>query len=62
MEIRVKAMKWWNDLTLKEKSTVYFKYNSLIVAGSERSYLTLTGREIETIYISYNRHNKQENK
>lgn len=45
MNDRETAMKWWNALDGKEKSQITFK-----TYGLTRSFISLTGREIEAIY------------
>lgn len=50
-KLRIDAMKWWNDLTLEEKFYKTIRNNSLIAGDKTRHPDTLTGREIEIIYV-----------
>ena len=70
METREKALAWWNNLTddFDENNSKFFTIhrafnNGLKLAGFdsvEGRYLSsLTGREIEQIYLKINEHNKQ---
>ena len=46
--IRITAMNWWNKLDLATR------HNNTLLYFPERHHSTLTGREIETIWIMFN--------
>ena len=48
MSIREQALKWWNSLTIQEKRS----YANILQEG--RTPQTLTGREIEFLFLSFN--------
>ena len=45
---REKAIEWWNKLPIIEKSLLAQKYNDVLFG---RGYTSLTGREIEAIWV-----------
>ena len=50
--VRRSAVDWFNRLTLEEQFYKTIEHNGLIVGGITRHPSTLTGREIETIYLA----------
>lgn len=51
-DIRRSAMEWWNKLSLEEQFYKTIEHNALIAGDNTRHPNTLTGREIETIYLA----------
>lgn len=51
-DVRRSALDWFNKLTLEEKFYKMIKHNALISGGNTRHPMSLTGREIETIYLA----------
>lgn len=51
MENRQKAIEWWHKLSNKEKSLLSIKYSKYLL---NRGFASLTGREIEAIWIKEN--------
>lgn len=47
IEIREKAMDWWNGLPIIEKSLLAQKYSDYLHG---RGFVSITGREVEHIY------------
>ena len=47
MNKREIALKWWNELSIIEKSLLAQKYSDMVFG---RGFVSLTGREIENIY------------
>lgn len=45
---REKAIDWWNKLPIIEKSLLSQKYSDALLG---RGYVSLTGREIEAIWV-----------
>lgn len=45
---REKAIEWWNKLPIIEKSLLTQKYSDALFG---RGYVSLTGREIEAIWV-----------
>ena len=48
---RTKAMEWWNNLPFEEKFYKTIAANSVITGDHTRHPDTLTGREIEAVYL-----------
>jgi hypothetical protein len=46
---REKAIEWWNKLPIIEKSLLAQKYSDALFG---RGYTSLTGREIEAIWVN----------
>jgi len=51
-DVRRSAVDWFNELTLEEQFYKTIKHNGLIAGDNTRHPSTLTGREIETIYLA----------
>ena len=51
-DVRRSALDWFNRLTLEEQFYKTIKHNALIAGDNTRHPSTLTGREIETIYLA----------
>ena len=51
-EIRLNALDWFNKLTLEEQFYKTIEHNALITGDNTRHPSTLTGREIEIIYLA----------
>ena len=49
---RISAMEWWNKMGLEQRFYKIIKHNSLIAGDKTRHPSTLTGSEIETIYLA----------
>ena len=47
--VRDEAIEWWNNLQIIEKSLLAQKYSDYLLG---RGYTSLTGREIESIWIN----------
>lgn len=52
-ELRKKAMSWWNSLSSLRKTQICDTNTELI--GSVRRHETLTGWEIESLYLKENK-------
>ena len=50
--VRCSAVDWFNRLTLEEQFYKTMEHNGLIAGDNTRHPSTLTGREIETIYLA----------
>lgn len=50
--VRRSALDWFNRLTLEEQFYKMIEHNALIAGDNTRHPSTLTGREIETIYLA----------
>lgn len=50
--VRRSAMDWFNRLSLEEQFYKTIEHNSIIAGDNTRHPSTLTGREIETIYLA----------
>ena len=50
--VRRSALDWFNKLTLEEQFFKMIEHNGLIAGDNTRHPSTLTGREIETIYLA----------
>ena len=50
--VRCSALDWFNRLTLEEQFYKTIEHNALIAGDNTRHPSTLTGREIETIYLA----------
>ena len=50
--VRRSAVEWFNRLTLEEQFYKTIEYNGLISGDNTRHPSTLTGREVETIYLA----------
>ena len=53
--VRQRALTWWNSMNLEDKFYKTIKHNVLIEGDRTRHPDTLTGREIELIYLADNR-------
>lgn len=51
-DVRRSALDWFNRLTLEEQFYKTIEHNGLIAGDNTRHPSTLTGREIETIYLA----------
>ncbi|HSH25231.1 MAG TPA: hypothetical protein VLA13_06815 [Massilibacterium sp.] len=51
-DVRRSALKWWNEMGLEEQFNKTIEHNTLIAGDNTRHPSTLTGREIETIYLA----------
>lgn len=51
METREKAMQWWNTLGSASKTRLVDTNTELPIKGIERRWESLTGREIERLYL-----------
>jgi len=51
-DVRRSAVDWFNRLTLEEQFYKTIEHNGLIAGDNTRHPSTLTGREIETIYLA----------
>jgi hypothetical protein len=51
---REKALTWWHKMSLEEKFYKTIEHNNLIVGDKTRHPNSLTGSEIESIYIKVN--------
>jgi hypothetical protein len=52
VDVRLSALDWFNRLTLEEQFYKTIEHNGLIAGDNTRHPSTLTGREIETIYLA----------
>lgn len=50
--LRREALKWFNDLSLEEQFYKTIEHNGLIAGDNTRHPSTLSGLEIETIYLA----------
>ena len=50
--VRRSALDWFNGLNLEEQFYKTIEHNGLIAGDNTRHPSTLTGREIETIYLA----------
>jgi hypothetical protein len=50
--VREAAMSWWNEMPLEEKFYKCIKQNQLIMGDKTRHPNTLTGYEIESIFLN----------
>lgn len=51
--IRTRAIKWWNNLSDTGKTTYCLEYRFTKYKERSLNYHSLTGREIEEIYLKY---------
>lgn len=51
--IRTKAIKWWNTLSDISKTAYCLEYRLIKYKERSLNYHSLTGREIEEIYLKY---------
>lgn len=51
--IREKAIKWWNNLSETSKTDYCLEYRFIKYGERSLNYHSLTGREIEEIYLKY---------
>ena len=49
-DVRRSAMEWWNTLPSKTKKQITDTNKDILIKGIERTWQTLTGREIEKLY------------
>lgn len=51
MDTREKAMQWWRTLGSASKTRLVDTNTELLIKGIERRWESLTGREIERLYL-----------
>ena len=55
---RTEALRWWNEMCSHDRFNKLCEYEDLIVDGSTRKWYSLTGREVEIIYLADKKENK----
>ncbi len=53
ISVRQRALIWWNKMNLEEQFYVTIEHNELIQGDCTRHPLTLTGTEIEIIWMTH---------
>lgn len=50
LDVRRSALAWWCNLDSKTKNKITCTNKDILIKGIERSWQSLTGREIEKLY------------